>query len=514
MPQSDLNMPNHETAFRQLEGTTATTDGKKPGNALVEPAFNGPRSSYTYKIAVTAAASGFLFGFDTAVINGALLFLRSDFRLSDLETEIAVGSLLVGCLLGSAAAGALSDWFGRKRLLLAAGALFGLSSLGTALPRNLHEFVMARLLAGLAIGVASVVAPMYVAESSPAHIRGRLVSLNQVAIATGVLCAFLTNWALSGLGKSSWRFMFAVAALPSFALVLSLLFVPESPRWLIRVGRLEMAIRVLRRVSGPQAEAEAEEIRQSLSEESGTIREMLAPHLRRPLLIAITLAVLSQVTGINTVIYYGAVLFSEHTGKSNASAAIAVNVIVGIVALFAALLATVVIDKVGRKFLLLAGSAGMIVSLGILGALLRVSPPPTNMILTVVLFYVGFFGIGLAPVTWVYIAELFPTAIRGRAVSLATLSLWAGCLAVSLSFLTLMRLLSPAGIFWVYAAWSAVTFVFVWRLVPETKGRSLEEIQSMWGSDGGLKDGSSPAPGQGRRLRGSRSRPEHIMNCP
>ena len=278
-------------------------------HTVAESGVDSPRSSYVYRIAAAAAASGFLFGFDTAVINGALLFLRQEFRLSDFETEMAVGALLVGCLLGAAGAGSLSDRFGRKRVLLAAGALFGLSSLGTALPRDLYQFAIARLVAGVAIGVASVLAPMYVAESSPSHIRGRLVSLNQVAIATGVLCAFLTNWALSGIGKSSWRFMFGVAALPSLAFFLSLLFVPESPRWLLRAGRPEMAIRVLRKISGPRAEAEAEEIRLSLSEESASLREILNPHLRRPLLIAIALAVLSQITGINTVIYYGAILF-------------------------------------------------------------------------------------------------------------------------------------------------------------------------------------------------------------
>ncbi len=457
-------------------------------HTVAESGVDPPRSSYVYRIAAAAAASGFLFGFDTAVINGALLFLRQEFRLSDFETEMAVGALLVGCLLGAAGAGSLSDRFGRKRVLLAAGALFGLSSLGTALPRDLYQFAIARLVAGVAIGVASVLAPMYVAESSPSHIRGRLVSLNQVAIATGVLCAFLTNWALSGIGKSSWRFMFGVAALPSLAFFVSLLFVPESPRWLLRAGRPEMAIRVLRKISGPRAEAEAEDIRLSLSEESASLREILSPHLRRPLLIAIALAVLSQITGINTVIYYGAILFRDHAGQNDASSAIGANVIVGIVSLLSALIATMVIDRVGRKALLLAGSAGMTLSLALLGAALRISPPPTSLILAVVLSYVGFFGIGLAPVTWVYIAELFPTGVRGRAMSVATLSLWASCLAVALSFLTLMRLLSPAGIFWLYAMLSAVTFVFVWRLVPETKGRSLEQIQRMWRSEGGARN--------------------------
>lgn len=463
------------------------TADKAPENTIAKIPVNPSGSSYVYRIATAAAVSGLLFGFDTAVINGALLFLQQEFRLDDFATEIAVGALLVGCLLGAAGAGALGDRFGPKRVLIGAGAVFGLTSLATALPRDLHQFVLARLLAGVAIGVASVLAPMYVAESSPPHLRGRLVSLNQVAIATGVLCAFLTNWALSDSGKSSWRIMFAVAALPSFAFFVSLLFVPESPRWLLRAGRPEEALRVLRKISGTQAEVEVQEIRNSLAEESGKLREILNPRLRRPLVISITLAVLSQITGINTVIYYGAVLFRYHAGQTDASSAIGANVIVGMVSFLATIIATLVVDRMGRKPLLLTGSAGMALSLGLLGAALRISPPRTSLIVGAVLFYVGSFNIGLAPVTWVYIAELFPTAIRGRAMSVATLSLWAACLATAFSFLTLMRLLSPSGTFWLYATLSAITFLFVWRLVPETKGRSLEQIQSMWWNEGGTK---------------------------
>jgi SP family arabinose:H+ symporter-like MFS transporter len=459
-----------------------TSSSGPPGSAKVEADLTPPRNSYIYRIAATATTSGFLFGFDTAVINGALLSLREEFRLSEFNTEVAVSSLLVGCLVGAAVAGTLTDRFGRKPVLLAAAMLFALSSLGTALPHALSQFIGARLVAGVAIGVASVLAPMYVAEASPPHIRGRLVSLNQVAITAGILCAFLTSWMLSGFGQSSWRLMFAVAAVPSVVFFLSLLFVPESPRWLIQAGRTEAALRVLRKTSGARADTEAQEIRLSFLEESGALSEILAPHLRRPLSIAVTLAVLSQITGINTVIYYGALLFREHGGQNNASSAIGANVIVGIVSLLSAILATVVIDRVGRKALLLIGSAGMAVSLGLLGAALKTSQPSSGLIMFLVTVYVGFFGISLGPVTWVYIAELFPTAIRGRAMSAATLALWAACLAVALSFLALMNLLSPAGAFWLYAMLSAITFLFVWRWLPETKGRSLEQIQRMWRS--------------------------------
>jgi len=435
---------------------------------------------YVYRIAIAAAVSGFLFGFDTAIINGALIFLRQEFHLTELQTEFAAGSLLIGCLFGAGGAGTLSDRFGRKRILLAAATLFGLSSIGTALPHNLHQFAIARLIAGMAIGVASVLAPMYIAEISPPEIRGRLVSLNQMAIVTGVVSAFCVNWTLSSIGDSSWRLMFAAAAVPSLAFLVALLFVPESPRWLSRAGYTDKAMSVLRKVSGAHAEAEAREIQRSLAEESGTLREILAPHLRRPLFIAISLAILSQVTGINTVTYYGAILFKDHAGHGNATSALGANLIVGVVNFLCTIVAIAVIDRVGRKVLLLIGSAGMAVSLSLLGVALWASPPPSNLILIAILFYVGFFAVSLGPVTWVYIAELFPTAIRGRAISAATLSLWTACLLVSLTFLSLMKLISPGGAFWLYATLCLVTFIFVWRWVPETKGRSLEEIQRMW----------------------------------
>lgn len=436
--------------------------------------------AFIYLIAAAAAISGFLFGFDTAVINGALIFLRLDFHLTALQTEFAAGSLLMGCLVGAGGAGSLSDRFGRKRILLAAAALFALSSIATALPQHLSEFVVARFIAGVAIGVASVLAPMYIAEVSPPRIRGQLVSLNQMAIVTGILAAFCTSWALSGLGQSSWRWMFAVAAIPSIAFLLALLFIPESPRWLIRAGLDEKAMSVLRKVSGPAAESDAEQIRSSLVEESGSFRELLAPHLRRPLFIGITLAVLQQITGINTVMYYGAILFKEHGGSGSAHSAIGINVTIGVVNFVCTFLMLMLIDRLGRRFLLLAGSAGMAAALVLLAAALRVSPPPTFIILGAVLAYSALFNMSLGPATWLYFSELFPTAIRGRAVSVATLSLWSACLAVTLTFLSLMQLLTPSGAFLLYAAMSVLTFVFVWRWVPETKNRSLEEIQQMW----------------------------------
>jgi sugar porter (SP) family MFS transporter len=453
---------------------------------MKEDALTGSLRLYVYGITAVAAVSGLLFGFDTAVINGALVFLREQFKLTDGQTEVAAGSLLLGCVFGSSAAGGLTDAQGRKKVLLAAATLFSISSLCTALPRNLTEFVVARFVAGLAIGVSSVLSPMYIAEVSPAQIRGRLVTLNQMAIVTGILCAYFVNWRLSGLGAQSWRWMFASAAIPSLIFFAALLRIPESPRWLVSRGRESQAFEILKRIGGEiAARTEIFDIGKSLAKDAGSFRGLLAPELRRPLYIAIVLAVMSQVTGINTVIYYGSILLKEHAGHTSASSAIGANVIIGLTNLLCTIVATLVIDRVGRKVLLLFGSAGMGVSLAMLAAALGGNPPPANLIVILLLAYVAFFAVSLGPGTWVYIAELFPTGIRGRAMSLATLSLWLACLAVTLSFLTLVRILSAAGAFWVYSALCFITFGFVWICVPETNRLALEEIQSLWMPRGG-----------------------------
>jgi len=439
------------------------------------------RSSYVYGLSSVAALAGLLFGFDTAVINGAIVFLRQDFGLSDAQTETAASSLLAGCLFGSAIAGTLADRFGRKRNLLAAALLFCVSSVWTALPSTLAEFCVARVVAGLAIGVASVLAPMYIAEISPPATRGRLVTLNQMAIVSGILLSYFVNWVLAGLGESSWRWMFATAAVPSLAFFAALWLIPESPRWLVRRGRAGEARGILARISGEEAAAgEIAEIQASLAQESGSYRELLEPRLRKPLLLAVAIAVLSQVTGINTVIYYGSVLFKEHGGRVAASDALGANVIIGGINFLCTIVAIALIDKLGRKPLLMMGTAGMGLSLTAVIVAFGSNPLPANMILGGILTYVAFFAISLGPGAWVYISELFPTAVRGRAMSVGTLALWAACTLVTFTFLTLLRRLGPAGAFGVYAGFCAVTLLFVWRCAPETKGRSLEEIGKGW----------------------------------
>jgi len=436
-------------------------------------------TGYVYLIAAVAALGGLLFGFDTAIINGALVFLKKDFGLSDSQTELAASSILFGAVVGAAIAGWLTDRYGRRRLLFGAALLFTLSAVAAALPRTLTEFVVARLAGGIAIGVASLVVPLYIAEIAPARIRGKLVTLNQLAIVSGILLAYVASYYLAGLGLASWRWMFAAAAVPSLLFMLTLLLVPESPRWLLGRSRDAEALGTLTRLNGPAAAAiEAAEIQAALADEQGEAASLSQPRLRRPLRIAVVLAVLQQITGINTILYYGSIIFTEHSGQS-ASSAIGANALIGGINFAGTVVALFVIDRVGRKPLLLFASGGMALALGALVVGLQLGAPGP-WLLGLIMLYVACFAVGLGPGVWVVITEIFPNAVRGRAASLATVALWVACTLISFTFLSLVKAAGLAGAFGLYAILSALTFGFVWRAVPETKGRTLEEIEQGW----------------------------------
>jgi sugar porter (SP) family MFS transporter len=436
---------------------------------------------YVALASIVAATSGLLFGFDIAVINGAIIFLRDQFRLTEVQTELAASSLLIGCVFGASIGGWLSDRYGRRRILMVSALLFALSAVGASLPRNLSEFMGARFVGGLAIGVASVLAPLYIAEVSPARTRGRLVSLNQMAIVSGILLAYLVNWSLSFTGPQGWRWMFLSAAVPSVAFLVALFFVPESPRWLTEVGRGDEAMNVLARVNGrSQGWLIYEEIRAAIAEESGTLAELFAPGHRRALGLAVAMAILQQITGINTVLFYGAVIFKEQVGGQSDTSAIGANVIVGLVNFLTTIVALWVIDRLGRRALLLVSSGIMGLCQAALGAAFLLHPVPVSLVLGIMLLCVASFAVGLGPGVWVVLAEIFPTRIRGRAMSIATVSLWIACVALTLTFLSLAKALTPTGAFWIYGVMCGVTFVTVWRWLPETKGRTLEEIERFW----------------------------------
>ncbi len=443
-------------------------------------------TTYVYLVATVAAVSGLLFGFDTAVINGALPFLKAYFGLTDVQIEITASSLLLGCVVGASGAGPLSDRYGRKRILFGAAGLFLLSAIGVAIPRYLNEFILARFIGGLAIGVASMIAPLYIAEIAPAHIRGRLVSLNQMAIVTGILSSYLISWLLSGIGVASWRWMFAIAGLPSFLFMLGIFFMPESPRWLVKQDQLAPALAILSRVSGTRsATTELEEIRETIAQEEGSVIQLFQRGLRRPMTIAIVMAVLQQITGINTIIYYSSMILTRSTGSqaaSSAADALWANVIVGIIASLSTVVAISIIDKIGRKPLLLTASGGMGLSMFGLGTAFFQPAAPPSLILVMIISSVAFFSVGMGPGVWVVMSELFPTRVRGRAMAIATVSLWIACLVVTLTFLSLMNVLSPGGAFCCYGFMCILTVAFVWKALPETKGKTLKEIEKSWRS--------------------------------
>lgn len=439
------------------------------------------RASYVWIVASIAAISGFLFGFDTAVINGALVFLRTQFALNSFQTEIAASALLLGCLLGAILAGKLSDRLGRRKSLMGAAILFCLSAIGSALSSSFLSFSIARFIGGLAIGLASALTPLYISEVAPPASRGRLVSLNQLAIVSGILVAYLSNWQLAGLGQSSWRWMFGIASLPSAGFLLGLIFVPESPRWLIANGRTAAGHRVLEKVAGATAaEAEMSSIQLALAEEGSSRGELFSPALRKRLFVAVALAVLEQICGINTVLYYGSVILTQHFYGESTKVAIGANVLVGVVNLICTIIAMFFIDRWGRRRLFLIASAGMALSLGMVALSLQWAKGGSAIVFCSVLSYVAFFAVGLGPGVWVYIAEIFPTRVRGQATSLATAALWAACLAVTLTFLSIVETLGLSLAFLLYGVLSLITFFFVWKWVPETRGRSLEQIQELW----------------------------------
>ncbi len=449
---------------------------------MTTPSLSLTRGSaaYVYLASIVAATSGLLFGFDIAVINGAIIFLRDQFHLSEFQTELAASSLLIGCIAGASFGGWLSDRFGRRRVLMLSAVLFALSAILAALPRNLSEFMAARFIGGVAIGVASLLAPVYIAEVAPARNRGRLVSLNQMAIVTGILLAYLINWLLSFGGSESWRWMFASAAIPSAFFLIALFFVPESPRWLVEQSRNDEALRVLTRVNGSGAPDLLREIQSSIGQESGTLAELLQPGLRRALVLAVSLAILQQITGINTVLFYGSVIFKEQVGGQSDSSAIGANVIVGLVNFLATLIALWSIDRLGRRPLLMISSSLMCLCQVALGLAFLLHPPPASLVLGIMLLCVAAFAVGLGPGTWVLMSEIFPTRVRGRAMSIATVALWVACTVLTITFLSLAKALTPTGAFCVYGLMCAVTFLMIWRLLPETKGRTLEQIDDYW----------------------------------
>lgn len=538
---------------------------------------------YVVLVALVAALGGLLFGYDTAVISGAIGFLRLHFALDpQYATGWAAACALLGCALGAALAGVTSDRLGRKRVLLLSAVAFLVSAVGTALPRSFTEFIVFRMIGGLGIGAASMSSPMYIAEISPARVRGRMVSINQLAIVSGMVIVYFVNFAIAEVGAASdrralaavapgssarlepefarqfiaryapqlletkrgevaallatpagvdavrlaaflkehdvavepqtielvrlgqtpwneragWRWMFGSGALPAVVLLVLLILVPESPRFLTKQGRLSDALAVLRRVGGEAtARCELADIQDALARETASLTQLLQPELRMVFFIGVVLAILQQVTGINVFLYFAPEIFKKMGAGTHA--ALLQTVLVGTVNMLFTLIAIWTVDRWGRKPLMLVGFSGMglcLVAMGLAAFFQRTEV----WALVFILGYIACFALSVGPVTWVILSEIFPTGIRGRAMAVATVCLWVANFVVTQTFTMmdespwLLATFHRAFPFWLYAALCAVSVLFVWRLVPETKGKTLEEIERGWLARHKLP-GTSPA---------------------
>ncbi len=439
------------------------------------------RQRFVYLVAVIAAICGLLFGYDTGVISGALLFVKKDFSLSPWMQSVVTSAVLAGAAFGAGFSGRLADRFGRRRMVIAVAVLFFVASLLTGLAPGVWWLAVGRVFVGLAIGVCSYTAPLYISEISPAHNRGALVSMNQLLITVGILVSYVTDYALAD--GEHWRWMFALAAIPALILGIGMTFLPESPRWLVSVGQRERASQVLERVRSPQeAAAEMESIESHNPGQEAGWTELFRPEYRPALVVGVGLAIFQQITGINTIIYYAPTIF-QLAGFSSAAQSILATAGVGLVNVLLTILSLRLLDRVGRRPLLLVGVAGMIASLAILGAVFLLGAHSAQLgwlAVGSVMLYVGSFAISLGPIFWLLISEIYPLRVRGVAMGAATMFNWAFNLLVALTFLLLLENLGGAYTFWVYAAVSVASWIFSYRLVPETKGRTLEEINEQW----------------------------------
>ncbi len=463
---------------------------------------------YLLPICLVATLGGLLFGYDTGVISGAIEPLTARFGLSAAMKGWASACVLIGCAAGVLLVGPISDRLGRKFAMTLAAFLFLISAIGTAVPRDIWTFVVFRFLGGMGIGIASISTPMYIAEITPAHVRGRMVSVNQIAIVGGIALVAFVNYfiahsrgdlaqsaAQEWLIQTGWRWMFASGIVPAVLFALLLIPIPESPRWLIEQGDENRARGTLEKVGGSEfATAETASIRSALSQQQGTWGEVFSRKLRWPLLVGIALAVLQQVTGINVFLYFGATIFKTMSASTGVDAGLLQQIVINGACMLFTLVAIATVDRWGRKPLMILGSLGMGISLVAMGVMAQALTDPAGasgwMLLFIVL-YIACFGLSVGPVTWVILAEIFPTAIRGRALGLATFFLWAADFAVTQTFPMmdaqdswLVAQFHHAFPFYVYAAFCVVLVLVVRRFVPETKGRSLEEIEQFWQGPG------------------------------
>lgn len=433
---------------------------------------------YLLTISVTTALGGLLFGFDISVISGTIPFIQDYFGLNEAMKGWVVSSALIGCIIGASFVGKLGDRFGRKNVLLVTSVLFGLSAIGTGLSDSIPTFIFYRIVGGLAVGGASVLAPMYIAEVSPAQVRGRMVSINQLTIVIGISLAYYSNYLLLPIGENAWRWMFAAEAVPAIVFLVSLFIIPESPRWLVARKNEAKALSVLKRIADSGfAETELSEIKESLQgvEKRATLKDAFRRKYKFILFIGIFLAVFQQWSGINVIFFYAPDIFAK--ARFGIDDALFQTTLIGLINIIFTILAMKVIDKIGRKVMMLIGSAGMAVCYVVIGFLFMTGHTDGLWMIGALLSAPAFFAFGLGPTVWVVISEIFPNRIRGVAMSVATFSLWTACYLLTLTFPVFVEQFNAANTFWIYA-FICITGVYViHKYLPETKGISLEELE-------------------------------------
>lgn len=440
--------------------------------------------NYVLKITIVAALGGLLFGYDTAVIAGAVGFLQEKFNLSPALVGWAASSAIWGCVIGALFAGYLSDKFGRKKILILTSILFFVSALGSALAGGLPMFIFARFIGGLGVGAASMLSPLYISEIAPAKNRGTLVSIYQLAIVIGINIIYFVNFKITTSGTPAWnvqygwRFMIGSEIIPAVLFFFLLFIVPESPRWLLKQGKNKLAESILQKINGDKTEAIIHDIKKTLNEEKGSLKELFGKGLRKAMLVGIVLALFSQITGINAIIYFAPEIFKSI--GFGIESAFSQTILIGVINTIFTFVALWLIDKSGRKTLLLWGVSGMVLCL--IGTALcfyfKFTQGPWLLIF--ILGFIACFASSLGPIPWVMISEIFPNKTRGIAMSFCTIILWIGVILITQLTPMMLENMGGAATFGVFLINSIILLFFTWKFIPETKQKSLEEIEENW----------------------------------
>src|SRR5690606_35410312 len=440
---------------------------------------------FVVKVSVVAALGGLLFDYDTAVIAGAIGYLQVKFDLSPAMVGWSASSAIWGCIAGAMFAGYFSDRFGRKKVLIVTAVLFAISSIGSAIPNTLTQFILARFIGGLGVGAASMLSPLYISEIAPSQIRGTLVSLYQLAIVVGINLIYFINMKIATQNTESWnveygwRYMLGSETIPAMIFLVLLFLVPESPRWLVKNKREKEAFSILEKVNGTAGATQVlAEIKLALNMESGTIRELFKPGLRVALIVGVVLSLFSQITGINAIIYYAPEIFKS-IGFATDSA-FTPTIFIGLVNSVFAFVALWLIDKAGIRTLLLWAVSGMVICLLAVGICFHFNFSEAPWLLIFILGFIACFATSLGPIPWVIISEIFPTKIRGVAMSFCTVVLWTGVVLITQLTPILLQNMGGAFTFWMFMVNAIILLVFTYKMIPETKQRTLEEIEQSW----------------------------------